>query len=294
MTPVGGQPAGHDDGRPRVIAERPPAGSQVNDALIIGASAVAGLGGVVFGVALLAGAPLAIYGGALAISLLALAGAVRRYFAGRFPDVEAIEPRAELGDAEPAEAIAVVEAVGRRPLLARMLLGAAALIGLGLAAPVAVLGPSPGQALRRTAWRRGMRLVTTDGQPIRPDDVASGGVASVWPEGEIFTETAAVILVRVTPGSAQPPTVLEWVVDDSLIAYSKVCTHAGCPVALFREEDSALFCPCHQSTFDTTRGAAPTFGPAARALPQLPMGVDADGFLIALDDFRAQVGPAFG
>jgi ubiquinol-cytochrome c reductase iron-sulfur subunit len=82
-------------------------------------------------------------------------------------------------------------------------------------------------------------------------------------------------------------------VVENVVAYSKVCTHAGCPVALYREQDDALFCPCHQSTFDPSRGAVPTFGPAARALPQLPLGLDDQGYLVALDDFQAQVGPAF-
>jgi ubiquinol-cytochrome c reductase iron-sulfur subunit len=83
-------------------------------------------------------------------------------------------------------------------------------------------------------------------------------------------------------------------VVDGLVAYAKVCTHAGCPVGLFRERDDALFCPCHQSTFDVRRGAEPTFGPAARALPQLPLAVDDEGYLVAAGDFTEQVGPAFG
>ncbi len=91
---------------------------------------------------------------------------------------------------------------------------------------------------------------------------------------------------------AVPPTRLEWIVADSLVAYSKVCTHAGCPVALYRQQDNALFCPCHQSTFNPAAGAVPTFGPAARALPQLPLGIDEQGYLVALGDFQEPVGPA--
>ncbi len=87
---------------------------------------------------------------------------------------------------------------------------------------------------------------------------------------------------------------MEWVVDERVACYSRVCTHAGCPVNLYREQDEALFCPCHQSTFDVVRGCIPTFGPAARALPQLPLGVDDDGFLVALDDYQEQVGPTRG
>ena len=83
-------------------------------------------------------------------------------------------------------------------------------------------------------------------------------------------------------------------VDGTVVAYSKICTHAGCPVALYRERDDVLFCPCHQSTFDVQRGATPVFGPAARNLPQLPLGTDDEGYLVALGDFTEQAGPAFG
>ncbi|MBW3654440.1 MAG: Rieske 2Fe-2S domain-containing protein, partial [Actinobacteria bacterium] len=148
----------------------------------------------------------------------------------------------------------------------------------------------PGDTLRRTKWARGVRLVTGDGNPVRPVDVAAGGISTIWPEGDIGHERSAVLLIRLRQPATQP-TRLDWIVQD-LIAYSKVCTHAGCPVALYRERDNALFCPCHQSTFDPSRGAVPTFGPAARALPQLPLGTDSAGYLIALGDFTAQVGPA--
>jgi ubiquinol-cytochrome c reductase iron-sulfur subunit len=148
--------------------------------------------------------------------------------------------------------------------------------------------------LTRTAWRRGTRLVTTEGAPIRAESVAAGGISTVWPEGAINNEISAVIVVRLRNSMFEAPTNPGWVVNDELVAYSKVCTHAGCPVGLFRERDNALFCPCHQSTFDAVHGAMPTFGPAARALPQLPLGVDQEGFLIALGDFTQQVGPAYG
>lgn len=305
-TPAG-EDAGAEDAHEGlyVIGQRIPPPSEVNDTIVVGAALLTAAGALVFAVGLLAGAPLEVYGGGLAVALLSLAVAVRRYFAAAYPDIEGVEPR-EIPDAEPtreeggAEPVAEVEPVaeagpvGRRSLLQRMLLGAAALFGLSLAAPVASLGPAPGDSLRRTQWQAGTRLVTTDGAPLRPGDVALGGISSVWPEGSIEVENSAVVLVRLSSGPPQEPTNLDWVVDGDLIAYSKVCTHAGCPVGLFRERDDALFCPCHQSTFDAARGAVPTFGPTARALPQLPMGVDEDGYLVALGDFTEQVGPAFG
>jgi len=277
-------------------AEAPPP-SQVNDALVVGLSLAAAACAVVFALALTFGGPLGLYGGALALSLFCLAAAVRRYFVDRFPNVEALEPRHTDADQGADDGTLVdlvdVKPVGRRPFLRRVLLAAAGVFGLSLAAPVASLGPSPGDRLRTTAWRAGARLVTTDGERLRPDDVAVGGVSSVWPEGAVGDERSAVILLRLS-AQPEPPTILEWVVGDHVLAYSKVCTHAGCPVALYRQRDEALFCPCHQSTFDAVHGAVPTFGPAARALPQLPLGVDDDGFLIALGDFVEPVGPAYG
>jgi ubiquinol-cytochrome c reductase iron-sulfur subunit len=79
----------------------------------------------------------------------------------------------------------------------------------------------------------------------------------------------------------------------TLVAFSKVCTHAGCPVGLYQAETRELFCPCHQSAFNVLKGAQPASGPATRALPQLPLGIDDDGYLIALGDFPEPVGPGF-
>lgn len=272
-----------------VVERIDPPASSINDSIVVLTSLGAGVLSLVFAVALLAGASITIYGGALAGALLLLAVAVRRYFSARYPDVTAVEPRTAVGDDEIP--VADVGPVGpRRTFLSRAVIAAAGLLGLGLLAPVTSLGPSPGDTLRRTKWARGVRLVTGDGQPVRPVDVAAGGISTIWPEGGIGHERSAVLLIRLQQ-QANEPTRLDWIVED-LVAYSKVCTHAGCPVALYRERDNALFCPCHQSTFDPTRGAVPTFGPAARALPQLPLGTDAAGYLIALDDFTAQVGPA--
>ena len=287
-----------DDHRPkrpnlRVVSEETPPPSQANDALVIGSAIIAALSGIGFAVGLALETSIAVYGTALAIGLLALGFGVRRYFSDLFPDIEAVEPRhlAQDTDEEPVSAIAPLE---RRSLLRNALIGAGGIFGVSLLAPVPSLGPAPGDALQRTDWRRGTRLVTTDGEPISADNVTAGGVATVWPEGSVNNEISAVILVRVGDTSFEQPTNMEWVVNNELVAYSKVCTHAGCPVGLFREQDNVLFCPCHQSTFDAVRGAIPTFGPTARPLPQLPLGVDEEGFLIALGDFTEQVGPAYG
>ena len=280
----------HDD-KVDVVKRTDPPASSINDSIVALTSLGAGVLAVLFAVSLLSGASMVVYGGALAGALLLLSVAVRRYFLARYPDVTAVEPRIPSGDEDPDESLAEVESVGgRRTFLTRALIGASALVGVSLAVPIASLGPSPGDTLRRTLWARGVRLVTGDGEPVRPVDVAEGGIATIWPEGGIAHERSAVVLIRLRQ-PAERPTRLDWVVGD-LVAYSKVCTHTGCPVALYRERDNALFCPCHQSTFAASRGAVPTFGPAARALPQLPLATDPAGYLVALGDFEAQVGPA--
>ena len=293
MTALGSGQGG-DEEHLKIVSKRVPPPSQANDIIVFMAAAIAAVCGLVFGIVLLLDGPIAVYGGALAIGLFSLGIAVRRFFADRFPDIDAVEPRLE-GPPVDEGALSEVAPVGRRPFLRRVLIAAGAIFGLGFLAPVTSLGPNPGTTLIRTAWRRGVRLVTTDAIPLRPEDVAAGGISTVWPEGAIGNELSAVVLIKLPAAfDPEPPTVLDWVVNDELIAYSKVCTHAGCPVGLYREQDGALFCPCHQSTFAAARGAIPTFGPTARALPQLPLGVDEEGFLIALDDFQAPVGPAFG
>jgi ubiquinol-cytochrome c reductase iron-sulfur subunit len=116
----------------------------------------------------------------------------------------------------------------------------------------------------------------------------------VFPEGFAGSSDAQTLLIRVRPGSLNlPPERLAWVPEGTHVAYSKICTHAGCPVGLYRAESQSLICPCHQSQFDVADGGKPFFGPAARPLPQLPLGVDDEGILVAQGDFPEPVGPAF-
>lgn len=187
----------------------------------------------------------------------------------------------------------------RRPLLRRALL--AAVVPLGIAPIVLLrdLGPLPGTVLRHTVWREGMRMVVEgSGRPVRASDLASpGSYITVIPDGfqhdlEVLAK-ATVMLIKMRPEDLDlPPARMEWTVD-GLIAYSKICTHVGCPAGLYEQQTHRILCPCHQSTFDATRGAKVMFGPATRPLPQLPMGVDSEGYLIALGDFPVPVGPSF-
>jgi ubiquinol-cytochrome c reductase iron-sulfur subunit len=184
--------------------------------------------------------------------------------------------------------------LGRRSLLVKLLAGAGGALGLALLLPVLSLGPAPGNSLKVTPWRRGLRVVDEEGQPVSLDQVPEDGFLTVFPEGHVGAADAQALLIHVRPGSLRlPPERMAGVPEGTHVAYSKICTHAGCPVGLYRAESQSLICPCHQSQFDVSDGAKPFFGPAARPLPQLPLGVDDQGVLIAQGDFSAPVGPAF-
>lgn len=149
----------------------------------------------------------------------------------------------------------------------------------------------PSTALRTTAWRRGVRMMTSEGELIRADEVPENSELTLFPEGKPDADDATVVLVRVDPRE------LDRRPDDpalaGILAFSKLCTHAGCPVGLFEQTTRQLFCPCHQSSFDVLAGAKPVAGPAVRPLPRLPLAVDDQGYLVADGDFEGQVGPTF-
>jgi ubiquinol-cytochrome c reductase iron-sulfur subunit len=199
--------------------------------------------------------------------------------------------RQAFGDALAEE---VGPAIGRRSMLLRLLIGAGGALGLALLLPVLSLGPAPGNSLKVTPWARGKRVVDEEGQPVELNQVPEDGFLTVFPEGFAGSSDAQTLLIRVRPGSLKlPPDRMAWVPDGTHVAYSKICTHAGCPVGLYRAESQSLLCPCHQSQFDVADGGRPFFGPAARPLPQLPLGVDEEGILVAQGDFPEPVGPAF-
>lgn len=163
---------------------------------------------------------------------------------------------------------------------------------------------NPVALLEHTMWKKGTRLAhDPSGRPIRAADVTLGSAFHVIPEDladlsheEGYLEEKAkaiVLLMRMLPEQLNPETNrLDWSYD-GIIAYSKVCTHVGCPVALYEQQTHHLLCPCHQSQFDVANGAAVIFGPAARPLPQLPIAVDDEGYLVAQSDFTEPVGPSF-
>ena len=201
--------------------------------------------------------------------------------------------------------------IGRRPLVRNSLLGAVGLLGLPAVVMLRDLGPLPGDKLLSTVWEPRMRVVRDVlGTPINVADVEIGDLINAEPEiifavdeeGEHVLEgvelqvaksKAAVILLRMDPSDL---TVAEgrenWSVE-GIVCYSKICTHVGCPISLNERKTHHLLCPCHQSTFDLADSGKVVFGPAARSLPQLPLMVDEEGFLMAQSDFTEPVGPSF-
>lgn len=200
-------------------------------------------------------------------------------------------------DDERATAAATVEAgvdeIRRRRFLARMLVAAAGALGLAALIPIRSLGRSPGSSLLRTKWSPGARLVTADGSPVTESTLEVGSFTTVFPEGFEGSSDSQAVLVSVEPELLRLPPERAAGAPSGLIAYSKLCTHAGCPLGLYLAATHELRCPCHQSTFDVLDGARPVYGPAPRPLPQLPIEIDDDGSLRALGDFTEPVGPAF-
>ena len=186
-----------------------------------------------------------------------------------------------------------------------VLLGGAAATGTALSAalvlPVASLGPKPGDQIGASPWRRGTSVLDEEGVHLAPTDIALGGFVTGYPEGSDRRELGSpIVLVKLRPDELDLPADRSDWDADGVLAFSKICTHAGCTINLFRyplyeptSPGPALVCPCHYSTFDVTTGGDRIFGPAGRALPQLPLDVDADGRLIAGGEFSGAIGPSW-
>jgi ubiquinol-cytochrome c reductase iron-sulfur subunit len=264
-------------------------------ALVFLVSALAGI--ALLGV-YLAGGQTQIEGVLLAVSLGGIGIGIIAWSQWLLPGTLRIEERHPVSGAADLDAekeILAEEAfITRRSLLVRALGAAAAGLAAALAIPVLSLGPAPGRSLFETPWRKGgLRLVGLDGNPIQAADLPLEGVLTAFPEGYVGSADAQTLLIRVAPDLLQlAPDRRSWA-PDGYVAYSKLCTHAGCPVGLYRAAEHRLICPCHQSTFDVLDGAQPVFGPAARPLPQLPIQLQPDGTFVATGDFSEPVGPAF-
>lgn len=223
------------------------------------------------------------------------------------------EPRAPL-ESSPADRAAFeadLAAGGgtfqRRRLLTWLLGGGLGFLGLASIFPIASLGPNPVPGLKSTPYRKGaddpngIRLVDEFGNPIHHTEPNVNGVVTAFPEGSVGDEQSQTLVIHLREPMQEPlPGQEDWGIklsvdgsETEIIAISKVCVHAGCPVGLFEEQSQLMLCPCHQSTFDLMEHARPVFGPASRPLPQLPIDLDDDGYIVARGDFAEPVGPGF-
>jgi len=258
----------------------------------------------------------------IGLALLAIGLGAIHWSKAIMSDKEFVEPRHATRGRDTTRAAAVKafadaneeSGFGRRALVRNSMIAAvvasiapAIVLFRGLAPFSSEARPMAGDPvalLSHTMWKEGTRLARDpEGTPIRAADVTLGSAVHVIPEDltelghiEGYLEEKAkaiVLLMRLLPEDLNETAErADWSYD-GIVAYSKVCTHVGCPVALYEQQTHHLLCPCHQSQFDVTNGAAVIFGPAARPLPQLPITVDAEGYLVARSDFTEPVGPSF-
>ncbi|WP_328722144.1 Rieske (2Fe-2S) protein [Streptomyces sp. NBC_00247] len=191
--------------------------------------------------------------------------------------------------------------IGRRKLIRTTMFGALALVPLAGVVLLRDLGPLPEKKLRSTLWANGKKLINMNTmEPLRPEDIAVGSLTFAMPEGleedaedfQAQIAKAALMIIRIEPNDIKDKREREWA-HEGIVAFSKICTHVGCPISLYEQQTHHVLCPCHQSTFDLSDGARVIFGPAGHALPQLRIGVSSEGDLEALGDFEEPVGPAF-
>ena len=245
----------------------------------------------------------------MAISLFFIGLGAIHWAKTLMPDTEVVAQRHEFRspDSDRKEFVEAVKSgaaasgLGRRSLIKRSL-GAA--LGLSALSPLLLLrdlGPLPGKELEKTTWKSGTYLVTDPGnRRIKTSDLEVGAVAQVLPEiadpehrklSDIAKD--AVLLIRLRPQEFNLEADRLAMTHDGIIAFSKICSHMGCAVALYEQQTKHLLCPCHQSTFDVTRAAKVIFGPSARPLPQLDITIDQEGYLVARQPFSEPVGPSF-
>ncbi len=183
-------------------------------------------------------------------------------------------------------AVSGVKQITRKTVLTRLLFAALGTFGLAALFPIGALGPPPGDSPFHTRWRRGARAKRADGTLLSAADMNVGSVETVFPEDAVGDYNSMAVVVRLPDGVGKNTV-------NGIVAFSKACTHAGCPVALYRASDYKLICPCHQSAFDVANGAQNIEGPADRPLPQLPIAIAPDGVIQATGDFPHAIGPGF-
>ncbi len=221
------------------------------------------------------------------------------------PQETSVEPRDQLLDEEQTESLVEIVESGGQGISRRVLLtGAGGLAGAAVvtavAAPLASLGP-PAASLHQSPWQRGVRLVDDQSSPYAADDIQIGSFYTALPDGESWESFGAGLLVIRLPVTMihLPAARADWT-PGGIMAFSKICPHAGCAISLYRyptyaptSSQPAFTCPCHYSTFTPADGGHVVFGPAGRALPQLPLMIDSDGNLRAAGRFDEDIGPSW-
>jgi ubiquinol-cytochrome c reductase iron-sulfur subunit len=277
---------GHDDDKPEVA--------------ILASFAIAVLGAAGFAATYVLGGQTQILGAALAVSFGGLAVGLTVWARHLQPSGGFVEEHegfssTKTDNAALVERLTEISRPRRRGLLG-MLAFAVAALGVAALFPLRSLlqpkGAHPTRQLAQTPWRLGnLRLVDGTGQPIRVDQVNSETIVRAFPEGHTEAGDVPTFVVRIKPDRFTAPPPAGDI--DGVVAYSLLCTHAGCPVSLYEQGTGRMLCPCHQSIFDLLAGGRPIAGPAARSLPGLPIATDKDGFLYATGDFTGPPGPGY-
>jgi ubiquinol-cytochrome c reductase iron-sulfur subunit len=282
-------------------------GAELAVLALLGLSSLSAIGFIVVYAVEAIPAKTQLLGLSLGLALLFLAAALVVAGKALVPEEELTEPYPPLE--HPVEQRLVtqlveegVDSVDRRGLLKLGVLGAGGTLALAVITPALSFGPLfRTKDFYGTPWRRGRRLVDENERPLRADAIEQGEFYTAFPEGVDREELgSAVVVVRLPRGKLDLPSSLAGYDADGIVAYSAICTHAGCAISMYRvptfppvEPGPALVCPCHYSTFDPATGGTVIFGPAGRPLPMLPLRIDGEGSLRAAGNFDGAVGPSW-
>jgi ubiquinol-cytochrome c reductase iron-sulfur subunit len=296
----------------RIVPAQPPSpGAEMVVLLLLGLSSLSALGFIlVYAFADSLSHVTQLLGLALGLAFLFLAAALVVVGEKLVPTEQVAEDYPPQEHPHEQQVIAeVIDESGTRFTRARLfklgLLGAGGTLGLALLTPAVSFGPlfRVGDFLR-TPWRRGRRLVDEHGRPYKVSDIEENDFYLAFPEGVTGEGkeqmAASLVVIRLPPDQLDLPPDLEGYDAHGILAYSRICTHAGCAITLYRaplfqpdEPRPALVCPCHYSTFNPATGGTVTFGPAGRNLPLLPVYEDSGGYLRAKGNFDGPVGPSW-
>lgn len=235
-----------------------------------------------------------------ALGLMGIGGGMivwaKRFMTPPHPEVE---PRGRLAStAEEIDAFKSDFEVGefemeRRGLLTKLLGAAIGVTGLAALFPFLSLGPAPGESFKRSKWTKNKYVVDEQNHRVHAKQINTNAILTVFPENAVGDELSQTLLIGLKPNELTVVPGRENWTPNNIAGFSKVCTHAGCPVGLYQAQLGYLICPCHQSTFNVYEACNPIFGPATTPLPQLPLAIDTEGYLQATGDFSDPPGPGF-